>query len=184
MRTTTAIVLVALQAASTLAWNSTCKPGVGPCVGPEVVALESDECQKYHIFLARGSDSGYPGHQGPLAKLICDGLGDDCGYENIIYPANSSATGQGNWCRSAGKGAVNGQQQLSDYAERCPDSKLIISGFSQGASVVLDILGGGGGPGFDCDDQPFNDALSRDKAPGKNSERCYDSSCVLTTNTL
>ena len=144
MKVTTAFALAALQATAVLAWNSTCKPGVGPCVGPEVVALETDECQKYHIFIARGSDSGYPGHQGPLVKLICDGLGGDCGYENIIYPANSSFAGDEAWCKSAHLGAVNGQRQMKEYAERCPDSKLMVTGFSQGASVALDILGGGG----------------------------------------
>lgn len=142
-------------------------------MGPEVVALESSDCDEYHIFLARGSDSAYPGHQGNLVKLICDGLGDDCGYENIIYPANSSFAGEGMWCKSAGIGATNGQAQLRAYAEKCPESKLIVSGFSQGASVMLDILGGGGGPGFHCWDQPFNGPLSRSEVPGSNSELCH-----------
>jgi hypothetical protein len=168
MRIAFSIAYVALQAASVLAQNSTCEPG--PCVGPEVVAWESSECQQYHIFIARGSDSSYPGHQGPLVNLICQEL-DDCGYENIVYPANSSSTGPGNWCPSAHKGAVNGQQQLTDYAQRCPNSKLILTGFSQGASVVLDILGGGGGgPGFDCEWQEPNGPLDVTQLPGSNSK--------------
>ncbi|PVH94572.1 carbohydrate esterase family 5 protein [Periconia macrospinosa] len=49
------------------------------------------------------------------------------------------------WCKSAYIGATHGQKQMREYAERCPDSKLILLGFSQGGSVGLDILGGGGG---------------------------------------
>jgi hypothetical protein len=165
------IAYLTFQAISVLAQNATCRPG--PCVAPEVIAWESSECQQYHIFVARGSDSSYPGHQGPLVNLICQGL-EDCGYENIIYPANSSSTGPGNWCKSAHKGAINGQKQLRDYAERCPDSKLILTGFSQGGSVVLDIIGGGGGgPGFDCEYQEPNDPLSIREVPGSNSKYTF-----------
>jgi hypothetical protein len=164
------LALFALQVATTLAQNATCNPG--PCVGPEVIALESSDCQDYHVFLARGSDSGYPGHLGPLTKLICDGLGDSCGYENIIYPAKSQYRGPGAWCESAHAGAENGQAQLASYAERCPDSKLILAGYSQGGSVSLDILGGGGGAGFGCDDQAYNAPLSGTEAPGSHSKSC------------
>lgn len=31
------------------------------------------------------------------------------------------------------------------YGEDCPDSKLILTGYSQGAHVIGDMLGGGGG---------------------------------------
>lgn len=168
IKTALTTAFLAFQAISILAEDVRCEPG--PCVPSEVVALESSECQQYHIFIARGSDSSYPGHQGPLVKLICDQL-EDCGYEDISYPANSSSTGPGNWCPSAHKGAINGQEQLNNYAQRCPYSKLILTGFSQGASVVLDIIGGGGGgPGFDCEWQEPNYPLSRSELPGWNSK--------------
>ncbi|KAF2747142.1 carbohydrate esterase family 5 protein [Sporormia fimetaria CBS 119925] len=160
------IIAAALLTAAVLAQddnNPTCSPG--PCVSPEVTALESSECQQYHVFIARGSDSGYPGHLGPLVKEICDGL-EDCGYENIVYPANSSYAGPGMWCKSAYIGATAGQEQLKSYAEKCPDSKLILTGFSQGGSVALDILGGGGGPGFHCEDQQDSPPLDRNEVPG------------------
>jgi predicted esterase len=31
------------------------------------------------------------------------------------------------------------------YAERCPNSKLILAGYSQGGQIATDILGGAGG---------------------------------------
>jgi len=61
---------------------------------------------------------------------------------------------------------------MEDYAERCPDAKLIVLGFSQGASVGLDILGGGGGDVFECvqEDTP---AMDRQTVPGKNGEYSF-----------
>ncbi|KAK3213946.1 hypothetical protein GRF29_28g1558063 [Pseudopithomyces chartarum] len=139
--------------------------GIRECTAPEILALETDNCTDYHIFVARGSDSAYPGHQGDLIHLVCDGIDASCNYENIIYPANSSWSGEGVWCPSAEKGTKNGRTQMQDYAERCPDSKLILFGYSQGASVALDILGGGGGAIYDCE-QDSNPALDRSTVPG------------------
>src|ERR1051325_8531851 len=36
---------------------------------------------------------------------------------------------------------------MRNYTARCPDSHLIVMGFRQGGSVMLDVLGGGGGDG-------------------------------------
>lgn len=45
---------------------------------------------------------------------------------------------------SATGGAASGVAQMTAYAERCPISNLVLSGYSQGANVAGDILGGGG----------------------------------------
>ena len=145
-----------------------------PC--PDVIALESSECTDYHAFLARGSDSPYPGHLGPLVKLTCDGLignsttsNTTCSYENVIFPATSQFEGQTAWCDSAQTGAKNGQQQMTDYAKKCPDSHLISLGYSQGASVTLDILGGGGHSVFECTTES-NPAFDITASPASNSK--------------
>jgi acetylxylan esterase len=143
-----------------------------PCQDASLNALNTTDCQTYHAFIARGSDSGYPGHLGPLIKLVCNNLTASdsettCGYENVVYPANSTAWGKNAWCRSAGIGAKAGQDQMKEYAERCPEAKLIVLGFSQGASVAMDMLGGGGGDIFECT-QDENPAMDRESAPGKN----------------
>lgn len=137
--------------------------------------LETSQCQPYHAFIFRGSNEPYPGRPGPFISAICSALDSsngDCGYENIIYPASLSVQSGGEpgaICESMAKGARNGQQQLSDYAERCPEAKLILVGYSQGASVLFDVLGGGGGEIYDCV-QEETPALSPDEAPGSRSK--------------
>ncbi|KAF2998531.1 hypothetical protein E8E13_004861 [Curvularia kusanoi] len=136
------------------------------CNTTEILAFESSDCSPYHVFISRGSDEPYPGRVGNLTSEICGQLGkDQCTFENVEYPAKSTAWGKEEWCKSASKGAANGQAQVKAYAEKCSDSKLILLGLSQGASVTLDILGGGGGPVFECT-QDINEAFDRSTSPG------------------
>lgn len=98
------------------------------------------DCAAVHIFLAKGWNEPYPGRQGKLAGAICYGL-DSCDYEDIYFYNTPDAV----YCDSVTEGDVNGVAQMTAYADRCPDSQLVLSGYSQGANVAGDILGGGGG---------------------------------------
>lgn len=132
------------------------------CTDPDVIRLNTTTCSTYHIFTARGSNAKKPGHAGELIRQICTELGD-CNFEDIDFPARGGGNG---WCESAHKGAVNGVAQLRNYTEKCPDSNLIVVGFSQGAGVSLDYLGGGGDVHvFGCN-QSSNTGLDRSTAPG------------------
>jgi hypothetical protein len=97
-------------------------------------------CADVHIFLAKGWNEPYPGRQGKLAGSICWSLAS-CDYEDIYF----SNTPQDNYCESVTQGAASGVAQMEAYAARCPNSKLVLSGYSQGANVAGDIIGGGGG---------------------------------------
>lgn len=97
-------------------------------------------CTDVHIFLAKGWNEPYPGRQGKLAGAICYGL-ESCDYEDILFYNTPDA----DYCASVTEGNTNGVAQMTAYAERCPDSKLVLTGYSQGANVAGDILGGGGG---------------------------------------
>jgi hypothetical protein len=156
----TALSTVSLIAAVALAQERCDAPYPNVyCNTTEILAFESYDCKPFHVFIVRGSDEPYPGRQGNVTQQICSKLGkDQCSYENIEYPAKSSAWGKEEWCKSAAKGAMNGQAQLAGYHKQCPDSKLILLGYSQGASVAQDVLGGGGGPAFECE-QASNPAL-------------------------
>jgi hypothetical protein len=136
------------------------------CNTTEVLAYQSSSCTTYHIFITRGSDEPYPGRLGNITREICSSIGSgDCGFESIQYPAKSTAWGKNEWCKSASQGQTNGQAQMKDYSQKCPNAKLIILGYSQGGAVAQDILGGGGGKVFECE-QPDSPALDSTTAPG------------------
>lgn len=129
-----------------------------------------EDCNDVRIFSARGSDEPYPGRGGVMLGVMCslfESNGVSCDYEDVVYPANISYSGI--FCQSANIGAFSGQAQMTEYAQRCPDSKIVLTGYSQGGSVVGDILGGGGGVLFGRD-QPFNPPLSRNTTLGSHSK--------------
>jgi len=55
---------------------------------------------------------------------------------------------------------------MAAYAALCPHSKLIMAGYSQGAQIMTDILGGGGGYSFNGCYQPETPPLNRTTSPG------------------
>ncbi|KAL9567381.1 hypothetical protein ACKAV7_008456 [Fusarium commune] len=113
-------------------------------IGAPAVDIEERQapCQNVHIFLARGTDEPYPGRQSSLVSAICSGL-PSCGYENINYPANFNT-----YCTSIYAGITG-----------------VLSGYSQGAQLIGDILGGGGGQSLGCTQQS-NPALNPATSPG------------------
>jgi acetylxylan esterase len=134
---------------------------------PQFESLKTSDCQPFHHFLARGSTSPYPGHVIETVGKVCAALNSEgspnaCGYEDITYWAMN---GGDRWCKSAHEGALNGAAQMRNYTQRCPDSHLILMGFSQGGSVALDVLGGGGGELWGCN-QADNPKMDRTTAPG------------------
>lgn len=100
-------------------------------------------CSAVHVFLVRGTNEPYPGRQLPTAEAICEGW--DCSWSNIEYPAVFN-----DYCESAETGIATLGKAVNDYATRCPDAKIVLSGHSQGGQVVGDYLGGGGGNASSC----------------------------------
>jgi hypothetical protein len=82
-------------------------------------------CEDVHIFLSRGAGDPYPGTQGPLVEVICDGI-SSCGYEDILYVGTFDRV-----CESVTTGVVNATNQITTYAENCPESKLVLCGHSE-----------------------------------------------------
>ncbi|KAF5978928.1 acetylxylan esterase [Fusarium bulbicola] len=125
------------------------------------IGIRDDDCKDVHIFLAKGNNEPYPGRQGKLAGAICSGL-KSCDYEDIQF---QNAL-QDPFCDSVTEGVKNGIKQITAYNKKCPDSKLVVSGYSQGAQVVGDILGGGGGVFFQNCVEPDLQGLNPKTLPG------------------
>ena len=90
----------------------------------------------------RGEDPG-PGVIGSLAKLIKGQLSASVTREAVAYPAALNG-----WARSAAKGDRAIKADLTSAARRCPSQVFVLLGYSQGAEIVGDALGGGGGSGL------------------------------------
>ncbi|KAK1812149.1 hypothetical protein LTR12_013482 [Friedmanniomyces endolithicus] len=125
------------------------------------MADRSGSCDDVHMFLARGNNEAYPGRQGALVEATCDGLAS-CGYENLVHSALYTDLS----CQTTYDGAIAGNVQMAAYAALCPHSKLIMAGYSQGAQIMTDILGGGGGYYFNGCYQPETPPLNRTTSPG------------------
>lgn len=127
--------------------------------------LSTSSCNDVQIFIARGSEEPYPGTQIAVVEQACAQL-SSCGYTDITYPATFS-----DYCNSVETGRSSGVSQLTAYAQACPSSKLVLTGWSQGGQVVGDILGGGGGSLQSPTEtspcmQPYSNGLSTATAPG------------------
>ncbi|GKT48717.1 acetylxylan esterase 2 [Colletotrichum spaethianum] len=99
----------------------------------------SGSCTDLHIFLARGWNEGYPGRQQLIIDATCNGL-SSCDYEDIQF----DATNPQGYPSAVEQGRASGVSQLNAYTEKCPNSKVVLSGYSEGANIVANILADSG----------------------------------------
>jgi acetylxylan esterase len=128
------------------------------------LSIRQDECSDVHIFIAKGNNETEPGRQGKLVDAICSDL-DSCTYEDIHFDNAYEVE----FCSALDAGARNGRAQLEDFGDRCPESMIVVSGYSQGAHVMGDILGGGSGMFFQNCTQTPNGPLDPNTKPGNMS---------------
>lgn len=126
---------------------------------------ETTDCTDVHIFLAKGNNETEAGtRQLKLVDAICSTTPENttCGHESLHFDNRYETV----YCVSLEEGAEKGPKQMEAYAERCPGSKLVVSGYSQGAHIVGDILGGGGGNFFQECPQKTNPPMDPETSPG------------------
>jgi hypothetical protein len=102
-----------------------------------------------------------------LVEATCNGLAS-CGYEDLYYSALYTDLS----CQTTYDGSIAGHKQMTAYAEKCPNSKIILAGYSQGGQIAGDILGGGGGVSFNGCVQPDTPAMDPETSPGNKSKYC------------
>jgi hypothetical protein len=104
-------------------------------------------CDDVVIFMARGNDAPYhDGRTSPFIDATCGKLAaidTSCDYIDIQF----NATLGGDWCSQIREGNTNGLAQITAFNAKCPNTKIVINGYSEGANVAGDVLGGGDCPG-------------------------------------
>ncbi|EUC31575.1 carbohydrate esterase family 5 protein [Bipolaris zeicola 26-R-13] len=111
------------------------------------------DCIDVAIFMARGNDAPYhDGRTSPFSDATCakfQAKGITCDYMDVVFDGTLGVP----YCPTIQEGAVNGVRQITEYNAKCPDTLLVLNGYSQGAMVGGAILSGGGEDACDVDPQ-------------------------------
>jgi hypothetical protein len=119
-------------------------------------------CADVVIFMARGNDAPYhDGRTTPFIDATCGKFtaeGKTCDY--IQFDVTKGA----DYCTQVAEGARNGISQITNFNAKCPCTHIVVNGYSEGAHVVGDVLGGPGGCTF------VSTGLDNTSAAGKASK--------------
>ncbi|KAL6790432.1 carbohydrate esterase family 5 protein [Trichoderma sp. SZMC 28013] len=111
--------------------------------------LEKRQCPGIHVFGARETTAppGY-GSSGTVVNLIVNSHPGTTA-EAINYPAcgGQSQCGGISYANSVVAGINAVVQAVNNYHNQCPNTKLVLVGYSQGGQIMDDALCGGGDPG-------------------------------------
>jgi acetylxylan esterase len=99
-------------------------------------------CPAVHVFGARETTvpQGF-GSSITVVNLIL-ASNPNSSKEEIVYPA----TGGNTYASSARAGVQAVTNQVSAFAAQCPDTMIVLVGYSQGAQIMDDAMCGGGDP--------------------------------------
>ena len=104
--------------------------------GPAPVAA-ADDCPDVELMFARGT--GEPPGPGRVGQAFADALagqlgGRSLGVYGVNYPASLNFL-------AAASGANDAAARIADMGARCPQTRLVLGGFSQGAAAVSMLAG-------------------------------------------
>ncbi|EAU86436.1 hypothetical protein CC1G_05430 [Coprinopsis cinerea okayama7 len=98
-------------------------------------------CAQVHIIAARAStEPPGPGIVGQLITQIQNQSSQTVSTDSVDYPATLE-----NYNESSSAGTAALKTHLTNQANRCPNQKIVLIGYSQGAHIIGDTLAGGGG---------------------------------------
>ena len=102
--------------------------------GPiNIPSAHADPCPAVEVAFARGS--GQPPGVGNVGQAFVDSLGSQISGRSMgVYPVNYSATQA--FAASAQNGADDVVAHVQDIIGRCPNTRMVLGGFSQGAGVI------------------------------------------------
>ena len=104
---------------------------------PEPPTAVAEDCPAAEVVFARGTDE--PAGMGRVGDAMVDSLRRQTAGLNIrAYPVNYKATITQ---RHSGAGAKDAIKHIKSTVDACPDTKIVLGGYSQGASVVNIVAG-------------------------------------------
>lgn len=113
-------------------------------------------CAAVHVITARAStEAPGEGITGALVTQIVNSSQQTVSRASVNYPATLN-----NYANSSAQGVTALKQQLTTQVQNCPNQKIVLAGYSQGAHVVLDVLGGGGGGSLGATTPPIAAAIA------------------------
>jgi hypothetical protein len=110
--------------------------------GPaNAVASSGTGCAQVSIVTARAStEAAGEGITGNLVTAVVNASKQTVSRASVSYPATLQ-----NYNSSSLQGIQAATTQITNLVNSCPNTKVVLMGYSQGAHVMLDVLGGGQG---------------------------------------
>lgn len=104
-------------------------------------------CPDIDVVFARGT--GEPAGVGVIGQAFIDALRSDIGDRGTVevYPVNYPASRD---YRTAVEGVADAGNHVRDVAATCPDTKMVLGGYSQGAGVIGLLTSDGSAVGSDA----------------------------------
>ncbi|HEX3759571.1 MAG TPA: cutinase family protein [Kofleriaceae bacterium] len=134
---TTSLTLLLL--ATPLAFGACLAGDADPAT--EAADQSATTCADVAIITARAStEAAGEGITGALVTQIINSSNQNISRASVNYPATLN-----NYNSSSLQGINALKSQLTTEVQNCPNQKIVLLGYSQGAHVVLDVLGGGQG---------------------------------------
>jgi cutinase len=100
---------------------------------PTAPAASAAPCPDVEVTFARGTDE--PPGVGGVGQAFVDSLRSQVGGRSVaVYPVNYPATED--WPPSASAGAADANAHVRSMVATCPNTKLVLGGYSQGAMVT------------------------------------------------
>ncbi|MDT5185904.1 MAG: cutinase [Mycobacterium sp.] len=107
-------------------------PAVLPTGGTAVASAQADPCPAVQVVFARGT--GEPDGIGRVGEAFVDALRPSVKGKSVaVYAVNYPATRD--FLRAA-DGANDASLFVQNMATTCPDTKIVLGGYSQGAAVI------------------------------------------------
>lgn len=116
--------------------------GAAVLIAPQLIPLASASCPGVEVVFARGTDEppGVGKVGGAFVSSLREQTRKSVGAYGVNYPANKDFL-------AAADGANDASYHIQQMAGNCPNTKLVLGGYSQGAAVI-DIVTAAPVPGL------------------------------------